>query len=48
MTDASEIPLRSRLIAYLKLVGWVLVCAALAYGGVHILRFLIGLTGLKP
>jgi hypothetical protein len=41
-------PLRDRALAHVKVVGWALLFAALAYGAVHILRFLIGLTGLKP
>lgn len=48
MTTESKLPLRTRLAAHLRVVGWALLFAALAYGGVHLLRFLIGLTGLKP
>ena len=47
MNEAKPL-LRVRILAHLKLLGWVLLFAALAYGGVHLLRFAISLTGLKP
>ncbi len=47
MTEAKP-PFRVRVLAHLQLLGWVLLFAALAYGGVHLLRFVISLTGLKP
>ena len=48
MTADPKPPLRIRIAAHLKVFGWAIVFAALAYGAIHLLRFLIGLTGLRP
>jgi hypothetical protein len=48
MTAEPKPPIRTRVAAHLKVFGWAIVFAALAYGAAHALHFLVGLTGLDP